>query len=80
MKIDELSKQDQIYYYYGLIPFLADELGLYDEYDAWLETHRSLDELKKQAQYLKDKIEYEKMHNPITGKQIDEMGEHYGEK
>lgn len=58
MKVEELSKQDQIYYYYGLIPFLADELSLYDEYDAWLETHRSLDELKKQANTLQSKIDY----------------------
>ena len=45
MKIEQLSEQDQIYYYHGLILHLADELGKYDIYEYWLRRHRPLKKL-----------------------------------
>jgi len=57
MNPENLSKQDQIYYYHGLILFLADEVGKYDIYEYWLRGHRSIDKLKQYAESLKDQIE-----------------------
>ena len=56
MKIDKLSEQDQIYYYHGLILHLADELGKYDMYENWLKRHQPLENLKLNAESLRDQI------------------------
>ena len=56
MKIEQLSEQDQIYYYHGLILHLSDELGKYDIYEYWLRRHRPLKKLKQQCESLQDQI------------------------
>ena len=56
MKIEQLSEQDQIYYYHGLILHLADELGKYDIYEYWLRYHQSLENLKLKSESLRDQI------------------------
>ena len=56
MKIDQLSEQDQIYYYHGLILHLADELGKYDMYERRLKRHHRLETLKLNAESLRDQI------------------------
>lgn len=57
MNPNKLSKEDQRYYYHGLILHLADELSLYEEYSDYLKLHHSLDNLKHEAEILKRQTE-----------------------